>query len=51
MVIDGVDGLRALAGRHVGETEWLEVTQDRVNRFADATKPGVVARTLFRYYF
>jgi acyl dehydratase len=37
VVIDGVEGLRALEGRHVGETEWLEVTQDRVNRFADAT--------------
>jgi acyl dehydratase len=27
----------ALAGRDLGHTEWAEVTQDRVNQFADAT--------------
>jgi acyl dehydratase len=24
-------------GKHLGYSEWLEVTQDRINRFADAT--------------
>jgi acyl dehydratase len=33
----GLDGLLALAGRDLGRTEWLEITQDRVNTFADAT--------------
>lgn len=36
-VVEGVEGLRALVGEHVGYSQWLEVTQDRVNRFADAT--------------
>ncbi len=35
--IDGIDGLRALSGTKLGQSEWLEITQDRVNRFADAT--------------
>ncbi|WP_309112849.1 MaoC family dehydratase [Saccharothrix sp.] len=34
---DGLDGLKALAGSDLGRTEWLEITQDRVNLFADAT--------------
>jgi len=29
--------LLSLIGWQLGETEWLEVTQDRVDRFADAT--------------
>jgi acyl dehydratase len=33
----GAEGLRALAGKHLGYSEWLEITQDQVNRFADAT--------------
>ena len=24
-------------GRHLGHSEWLEITQERINRFADAT--------------
>ncbi|MBJ8346650.1 MaoC family dehydratase [Antrihabitans sp. YC2-6] len=30
-------GLLELTGKTVGTTEWHEVTQDQVNRFADAT--------------
>lgn len=30
-------GLRELAGTHLGYTEWSEMTQDRVDRFADVT--------------
>jgi acyl dehydratase len=29
--------LRQAAGTHLGYTEWQEMTQDRVNQFADAT--------------
>ena len=31
------DDVAGLAGTDLGWTEWLEVTQDRVNRFAGAT--------------
>jgi acyl dehydratase len=37
VVVEGLDGLQALAGQHVGRSDWLEVTQDRVQGFADAT--------------
>lgn len=33
----GLDELVAAAGSQLGPTDWLEVTQDRVNQFADAT--------------
>ena len=33
----GLDELVAAQGSQLGPTEWLEVTQDRVNVFADAT--------------
>ena len=33
----GLDELVAAQGSELGPTEWLEVTQDRVNTFADAT--------------
>lgn len=35
--IDGLDGLRAAVGSHLGHSDWLTVTQEQVNRFADAT--------------
>ena len=34
---NGLDELKALAGATLGHTGWLEITQDRVNAFADAT--------------
>jgi len=34
---DGIDGLKALAGTDLGQTGWLEITQERVSTFADAT--------------
>ena len=37
LVINGLDELRDRAGQRLGYSEWLEVTQDRVNQFADAT--------------
>jgi len=33
----GLDELKAMAGTDLGHTGWLEITQDRVNAFADAT--------------
>ena len=33
----GLEGVLALAGRELGPTEWTEITQARVNLFADAT--------------
>src|SRR5437588_6920732 len=30
-------GLREAAGKHLGYTDWQEMTQDRVDLFADAT--------------
>jgi len=35
--VNGLDEIKALAGHHLGYSEWREVTQDRVNTFADAT--------------
>lgn len=34
----GADGLVALVGRDLGPSSWVEVTQERVNRFASATE-------------
>ena len=36
-VAHGLDELRALAGADLGPSDWLEIGQDRVNAFADAT--------------
>ncbi len=36
-VANGLDDLRALAGAELGPGRWLEITQERVDRFADAT--------------
>jgi len=36
-VVEGVEGLEALVGQHVGESDWLEITQARVDEFAEAT--------------
>jgi acyl dehydratase len=36
-IVDGVDGFGDLVGRQIGYSEWLPVTQERVNLFADAT--------------
>jgi len=35
--INGVDELKALVGEHLGYSDWLEITQERVNQFAEAT--------------
>ena len=37
ITVNGIDEIRALAGRDLGHSAWLEITQERVNTFADAT--------------
>ena len=37
MIVDGAEGLRALVGQFLGYSDWVEIDQDRVNRFAEAT--------------
>jgi acyl dehydratase len=35
--LDGVDGVLGAVGQHLGHSDWLEITQERVERFAEAT--------------
>ena len=35
--VEGLEELKGLAGADLGYTDWLQVNQDRVNTFADAT--------------
>ena len=37
-VINGVEELKTLIGQEVAASDWLEVTQSRINDFADATE-------------
>ena len=36
-VINGLDELHSLIGQEVGVSDWMEVSQDMINRFADLT--------------
>jgi acyl dehydratase len=36
-VFDDFDELKAAVGTEIGASEWLEITQDRINTFAEAT--------------
>jgi len=36
-IMNGLDELKAQAGADLGRTGWLEITQERVNTFADAS--------------
>ena len=36
--INGLDELNSLVGEHLGYSDWVEITQDHLNAFADA--PG-----------
>jgi acyl dehydratase len=36
-VLRGLDDLRKTVGQHLGYSDWVEVTQDQVDAFADAT--------------
>ena len=35
--VDGVEGVQGLVGQHLGHSEWVAVTQEQVNLFAEAT--------------
>ena len=35
--VDGIAGLKELVGQHLGYSDYMEITQERVNLFADAT--------------
>ena len=35
--VHGIAGLKELVGQHLGYSEYLDITQERVNTFADAT--------------
>lgn len=37
ITVNGLDELKALVGKDLGHSSWLEITQERVNTFADAT--------------
>jgi acyl dehydratase len=36
-VVTTIDELKGLVGQELGVSDWLEITQERVNEFADAT--------------
>ncbi|WP_024793621.1 MaoC family dehydratase [Tomitella biformata] len=36
-IFNGIDEIEAAVGEHLGHSDWLEITQERVNLFADAT--------------
>ena len=36
-IFNGFEDLKAAVGTEVGISDWIEVTQDRTNRFAEAT--------------
>ena len=35
--VQGIDALKGLVGQHLGYSDWIRVTQEQVDRFADAT--------------
>lgn len=35
--IEGIGGLKARVGEHLGYSDWHQITQEQVNTFADAT--------------
>lgn len=37
MTIEGIAGLKEKVGQHLGYSEYVEITQDQVQKFADAT--------------
>ncbi len=36
-IVNGLDELRSLTGQEIGVSEWIPVTQEMINRFADVT--------------
>lgn len=38
VAVQGIGGLRELIGAEVGPTEWLEITQEQIDAFADVSR-------------
>ena len=36
-VVEGIEGVQGLVGQHMGYSDWVTITQEQVNQFADAT--------------
>ena len=36
-IFNGFDEIKAAVGKEIGASEWIEITQDRINKFAEAT--------------
>src|SRR4030095_10517236 len=36
-IVQGIAGLRETVGQHLGYSDYVEITQERVNQFAEAT--------------
>jgi acyl dehydratase len=36
-IFDGFDEIRSAVGTEIGASEWIEITQQRIDKFADAT--------------
>jgi acyl dehydratase len=37
ITVHDLDGIRALAGRDLGRSDWLQISQEQIQQFADAT--------------
>lgn len=37
LVLDGADEIEQQVGEHVGQSDWIEITQEQILRFAEAT--------------
>ena len=38
ITVNGIDEMRSLVGRTIGPSDWREVTQDLIDRFADVSQ-------------
>jgi acyl dehydratase len=36
--VEGIDGLRQLIGKRLGPTDWVEITQEEIDRFAEVSR-------------
>src|ERR1700740_681960 len=36
-IFNGFDEIKAAVGKELGTSDWIEITQDRINKFAEAT--------------
>jgi acyl dehydratase len=36
-IFNGFDEIKSAVGSEIGVSDWIEITQDRINRFAEAT--------------